>query len=132
MVSNAQYLDDLRYLAANSFPENRALFEGCLRDAAALLIGLFSGPVCPPPVVNDDALSVTAPAESGQGAGSYFLRLNGNELAISLIRLRSSSVNGRFGLRTSRITHASASTVRPAPTDIPSSVAPIPLLLWSL
>ncbi len=87
---------------------------------------------CPPPAVKDAALTVTAPAVSVQGAGSYFLRLNGNESAISLSRLRSSSVNGRLGLRTSRTTHASASTVRPAPTDIPSSVAPIPLPLWSL
>lgn len=70
MSSNAQIVEDFRYLAANVSPENRADYEHYLRDYASALIAPFSGPVCPPPAAQDAALTVTAPAVSVQGVGS--------------------------------------------------------------
>lgn len=131
MSPASEHLAFMRGAALSALPPYRSVFLFQLRELAGLIIQAGCHP-CPPPASVDPALSVTAPAVSVQGAGSYSFRLNGHESATSLSRFCSSSVIGRLGLRASRITHASASTVSPAPTDIPSSVAPISIPLWSL
>jgi hypothetical protein len=70
MSLNAQIIDDLRYLADNSSPENRAMMHEHLRVFASLLIDAGCMPLsCPPLGVNEGVRSVTVPASSDPRAG---------------------------------------------------------------
>lgn len=67
---HAQTLANLRFRAETCREVHREHYTRRLGIYAGMLIQECCATFCPPPVVNDKAVSVTAPAASGQGVGS--------------------------------------------------------------